>query len=157
MIAYRNIVQQWIVPMGEALKLPLVSMDSLRTNNTLPLLVYDVTEPYIDCSPHALDTGTGDVEKLVEMEWLLLICGDDRMEMVERCRDMLGWLWTEGLEHLARLSVSMVRISPAQWKTDPNAGLGLQVRLRMKDRFVRSFTSIDKIELTSKEEKGVDD
>ncbi|MCM3338220.1 MULTISPECIES: hypothetical protein [unclassified Paenibacillus] len=152
MIAYRDIVQQWIMPLGQALQLPVISVDALQPDSSLPLIAYDVASPYIDCTPNQSEH-QGAVDKVVEMEWLLLIRAGDRMEMVERCRDMLGWLWTDGVDCLESIPAAMVHISPAQWKTEPHAGLGLQVKLRMKDRFERTVPSVATIQLNPMKSK----
>ena len=152
MIVYRDIVERWLVPMGKALNMPVVPLDGLKADQTEPLIAYDVAEPYIDCSPHHAES-QGMIEKVVEMEWLLLIRSKDRMDMVERCRDLLGWQWTEGLECLTTIPAVKVHMGPAQWKTEPTAGLGLRIRLRMKDRFERNFTFIEKVELQRNEKK----
>lgn len=152
MIAYRDIVQQWIMPLGQALQLPVISVDALQPDSSLPLIAYDVASPYIDCTPNQSEH-QGAVDKVVEMEWLLLIRAGDRMEMVERCRDMLGWLWTDGVDCLESIPAAMVHISPAQWKTEPHAGLGLQIKLRMKDRFERTVPSVATIHLNPMKSK----
>lgn len=137
---------------GEGIEHAGCPLDGLKADQTEPLIAYDVAEPYIDCSPHHAES-QGMIEKVVEMEWLLLIRSKDRMDMVERCRDLLGWQWTEGLECLTTIPAVQVHMGPAQWKTEPTAGLGLRIRLRMKDRFERNFTFIEKVELQRNEKK----
>lgn len=139
MIVYQELVLQWLVPLGAAMKLPVLAVDEVQGDTPITHLAYDVVEPYIDCTPQEREKNDK-LYKLVDMEWRLFIRGASRMSRVEQCREVIGWLSTVGVDALDEIPAALVRIHAPRWEMQGDKEeLIVQVRLRMQDQFIRKL------------------
>ncbi|TVX91760.1 hypothetical protein FPZ44_01010 [Paenibacillus agilis] len=151
MIVYRDIVQKLLEPMALALQLPLLDVTQVKPDSPTPCIAYEVPKPYEDMTPH-MDRTKVTVEKVVEMEWQLLLIGQDRLDLMQRCRELMRWLWSEGEEQAKLVPTTIVKMMPPEWKKEPIPSLTLTVRLRMKDSWQQANSEkIEKINIQMKE------
>nr|WP_028593347.1 hypothetical protein [Paenibacillus assamensis] len=145
MIVYRDIVQKLLEPMALFLQLPLLDVTQVKPDSPTPCIAYEVPKPYEDMTPHMDRTKTM-VEKVVEMEWQLLLIGQDRLDLMQRCRELMRWLWSEGEEQAKLIPTTIVKMMPPEWKKEPIPSLAVTVRLRMKDSWQQANSEkIEKI------------
>lgn len=151
MIVYRDIVQKLLEPMALALQLPLLDVAQVKPDSPTTCIAYDVPKPYEDMMPHTDRTKTA-VEKVVEMEWQLLLIGPDRLDLMQRCRELMRWLWSEGEEQAKLVPTTIVKMMPPEWKKEPIPSLAVTVRLRMKDSWQQANAEpINNIHIQMKE------